>query len=804
MPTPDLTLVELADLNKVKLLAQHPDVADEEKTQLRNYARLIKNGKVEVGYNTSKRIQMLKDKNVISQVYGRKYPQGNALGRFSRSVRATLCEGKYWDIDFTNSHLVILKQFLTKNTLDREYPALVDYVEKRDEHLNALISLGWTRAEAKQLYLRLTYLGSAEKHCEDINADAGELPQHARQYGHEIREASKWVSKGKFKEADLIGSIKEQNKKLHGNYRVKASSYLSCLLGYFEDLCLMALNKYLTNEGYSVDVLMYDGLMIRIPEGKTMEDFQTEVLAEAENQMEIDTGYKMDLTIKAFDNPLDLTDVAAGQFANQEDWTPMDVELDCDEDELENWTPLAAHKMRYSSMVERYYKAKKYFELFVFGCDDPNTYLFVPNPNKSRVPLYRSSKDVAELLNQMPNCSISPIAKPEPFAAIYKRDPVKKRYAKLEFMPYNKEGPTPTNVYNLFNGYSPQCYLPFDRSQRDELVEPFLELLRVNCGGKRDNTFSYALNWVAQLIQYPSKKNAIGWTITGNQGTGKGTLIEVFRKLLGEDFVKETAQADQIFGKYAEGRQGKLLVNANECNMKATADFEGIIKAAISDTKMDVNPKGIRAYEINDYARFIITTNKSNPFPVDCETKNRRIFMTRASSEWMKWTYQQWGDFRKQFEKPEFCAALYDYLMERPIDGYDWVGNLPMTEIMKVMYDANTPLHINYMSDLTGFMDKWENVVNHSWDVEGGVWVSVSRLFGDYKQTMENGKYAHIASMKAFSRALKAMALDMVDNGYENGLFEKRRTAGNGWMLNGRLIDTYLREKYPYLYSSEN
>jgi hypothetical protein len=800
MPAPDITLHELADSHRVKLLAQHPEVSDQEKTWLLNYAKKVTSGQVAVGYNTSRRIQQLKETGIITQVYGRRYPQDNSLGRFSRRVRSTLANGNYLDVDFSNSHLAILKQFIAKNGLRGQFPALYDYVDNRKTHLENLMKLGWSRAEAKQAYLRMTYLGSIDKHCEDINAygDIANLPEHVRLYGDEIKKASKWLTKNDFAEAAVVGRIQELNKHQHGNYRVKASSYLSCVLGHIEDECLTALCDYLKAEGFSPDVLMYDGVMVRMPPPELNERWGI-IMGDglAEDAIEAATGYRMTLEVKEFEPPFNLSDILADKLTNQVDWTPPhNLVLDCDEAALDEWTPSVTHKFSFESFPELYHKCKAYVERFIFRCDDPMTWLYVPKPNKTRVPLYRASKDIYEMLMMLPNCSLSNSIKPEPFATLYKRDPNKKNYEKLAFCPFNKEEPPSANVYNLFNGYSPQCYLPHNPSQRDELTKPFYDLVRVMAGGD-DKAYQYAKRWLAQLIQYPSRKNAVAWIITGNQGTGKGTLVEAMRTLLGSDFVNETANAEQIFGKFAEGRQGKLLVNANECDMRGTMNFEGVIKAAISDIALDVNPKGVRAYKVEDYSRFLITTNKPNPIPVDTESGDRRIFMTRSTNEYLKMPRPQWAELRSHFKKPEFCSAVYADLMEVDVDGYDWVGNVPMSDAMGLMYEANTEAHIGWLSDLVGFTHKWEEVANVPFDTDEFVRADV--LYADYKHYCDRYKYPHPLGRNMFQTKLAGIGLDMPTNKLKKQRGDNKR----GWMMNGRAVDTHLRAKYPYLYSDE-
>ena len=100
---------------------------ENEKQQLVNYRKLIKNNKAKVIYNRAKRIK-----------YGRVGPS-KALGLFSirREIRHTLAKGHYIDIDIENCHPVLLLQICEANNIRCKY--LKKYVTKRDEYLKEVM-----------------------------------------------------------------------------------------------------------------------------------------------------------------------------------------------------------------------------------------------------------------------------------------------------------------------------------------------------------------------------------------------------------------------------------------------------------------------------------------------------------------------------------------------------------------------------------------------------------------------------------------------------------------------------------------
>ena len=782
MPAADLTLTELANYDTVRRLSKLADVPDAERAMLGQYLKKIKNGCVEVDYNVSRRIQAQKQTGIINQVYGRRYAQKGGLARFSKRTRATIANENYWDIDFSNSHLVILKQFLTKNDIAEAFSALIDYVENRDKHFQNLIDIGCTRDEAKQLYLRMTYLGSSMAHSQEINLDPVLLPPHVRQYELEIQQASNWVSTKEFAEQEVIGKLRSLNKAVSSAYKIKKSSYLSCVLNYIEDKCLAALHKHFEENGYSVDVLMFDGLMVR----KSSNPINQDVLDAAEDAIEKATGYRMSLSIKPMAEPWDLTGEMVEELHSYANYNcEFNIELDCD---LTEWNPAITHTFKYQQPRELYFMLKAYVEHFFARCDEPTTYLFIPRPHETNRPLYFSKEQLKDRLDELPLCTLRNNGF-DMFLRWYIHDPFKRSFKKVDFAPFNKSYVPPENIYNLFNGFSCYCDAEYNVSQRQQLVKPFYDLVAVMTENN-SACFTYAKNWLSHLIQYPHEKHGIAWVITGDQGTGKGTLIYALKCLLGEDLVNETGNVEQLFGNFAEGRFGKLLINANEVDLKGTAKYENTIKEAITDPTVDINPKGVRAYKVNDFANWIFTTNKPDPVPIDVKSGDRRFFITTSCNDYMTWTRKEWAELRAHFAKPEFISALYDDLMENDIDKVNW-RDRPKTAATETLYEMNTPPEIGFFVDWFDSQERWEHE-NRDWF--GEMFMERKMIYEMFRHYCSSSGYDNIAKNKRFWGQMRSLNLPM----FENGINGRR-----GFRFTPQKCYDYLKLKYHHLYSHE-
>jgi phage/plasmid-associated DNA primase len=286
------------------------------------------------------------------------------------------------------------------------------------------------------------------------------------------------------------------------------------------------------------------------------------------------------------------------------------------------------------------------------------------------------------------------------FTSLWLNDPEIKCFNKLDFIPYNgfREEQTNKQVYNLFTGYNPKILTPYNKDKKDIILKPFKDLWLELCGGNPEH-FKYVYNFLAHMIQKPNEKIPICIIIKGKQGTGKNVGLKAFGNIIGGDHFISSANPNDFFGEYAEGFYHKLLVNMNECEGKDTCDFEGKIKAFISEDTITINAKHVRPSHIRNIARTIIFTNKPNPIPIDVKSTDRRYCVFQTTDKFLdkKYGTKFWVKLVEHFNKPEFIACLYDDLNTLDIKNVDWRTERPITEAYKEMCKLYVPVEALFL-----------------------------------------------------------------------------------------------------------
>jgi len=140
--------------------------------------------------------------------------------------------------------------------------------------------------------------------------------------------------------------------------------------------------------------------------------------------------------------------------------------------------------------------------------------------------------------------------------------------------------------------------------------------------------------------------------------------------------------------------------------LRGTSNYEGTIKASITDDICTINPKGIRSYNVNAFDSFIITSNKPDPIPIDTSSVDRRFALMVGCDFMNKMSGTECKDFVNLLYSEEMLTAVYNYLMRRDLTSVN-LKNRPLTDHMKNLYDTNTHPVMRFLSHMFHSEESW-------------------------------------------------------------------------------------------------
>lgn len=161
-------------------------------------------------------------------------------------------------------------------------------------------------------------------------------------------------------------------------------------------------------------------------------------------------------------------------------------------------------------------------------------------------------------------------------------------------------GQTGTNIFNLWKGYA---YQP-----KEGNCSLFLDHIRANiCGGDEKN-YSWILDWMADAVQKPYRKN---WTAvlmeSKEEGTGKGFFAATFGALFGRHYAAFN-KPKQLLGQFNSHLEDKLIIFLDEGSLVEKNAYD-YAKSLITEPTLNIEPKGRSMREVNSFHRIIMASN---------------------------------------------------------------------------------------------------------------------------------------------------------------------------------------------------
>ena len=187
----------------------------------------------------------------------------------------------------------------------------------------------------------------------------------------------------------------------------------------------------------------------------------------------------------------------------------------------------------------------------------------------------------------------------------------------------------PDDEYNL---WTPFAYDRFEEDyERDNQgLEKILRHIAILCNHDKEST-EFVLMWLAHMVQHPEQKSVVVIFVS-KEGAGKGTLMELLRRLFGKKKVFESSNPRRdVWGDFNGPMKEAFLVNLNEISAKDFYEAHGKYKALVTDPTIMINKKGQDQVEIESFHRFLGTTNNENNAPT--QAGDRRNFIIRCSDE---------------------------------------------------------------------------------------------------------------------------------------------------------------------------
>lgn len=571
-----------------------------------------------------------------SEGSGRLFADGNGIQGLPKKIRGFLLDGITTDIDMVNAHPVILRYLCRINNLP--HPQLNMYIENRDEILAQFPD----RETGKTLFLKAT---------NDEKLNKKEKNAVFKEYDKEMKEIQKTLTKLTCY-TNIVADVPEN--RIYNWY----GSAVNRIMCFFENQILQVILSELNKLNIEICAPMFDGCM-------SYGIHYEELLTTLENAINKKFP-NLDMKLSLKDHCKDIV-------------MPDDFEIPSSTPKEED--------------LKSFEKISKEFELR--HCKIVNKSIFVKELKEDIIILSKQQIKASyeHMTYELYNETSQKIVPTNFIASWMVNNPNQRCFDDLGVYPDGLE--CPKSIFNLWRKFPMEYVSEYEHKQTE--LNAILEHIKVLCGNS-DEVFEYFIKWIAQMIQYPAVKS-ICPTFISNQGAGKGTLMKLFCKMLGDSKVFETTSPSRdVWGDFNGRMCNTFLINLNELSKKETIECEGKIKGLITDPKLTINNKGVNQYDINSFHRFIITTN--NLEPIKTSKDDRRNLIIRSSDEKCS-DKDYFNKLHEYLDDVNVIKTCYEYFKSIPkMDEFNKL-EIPVTDYQSNLKELSVSPIEQWLQDFT-------------------------------------------------------------------------------------------------------
>lgn len=184
-------------------------------------------------------------------------------------------------------------------------------------------------------------------------------------------------------------------------------------------------------------------------------------------------------------------------------------------------------------------------------------------------------------------------------------------------------------AYNRWKGFAVDPIKREDATpEQIEGCDLFLEHLRKNVLDGNEEYYEWVMGFIADIFQNPGIRPKSAIVLLGDQGTGKSFVPDTIRYILGRNHGVEIDKVKHLTGDFNGHMEAKLLIAVEEAFWSGDRKAEGVLKSLITSNYITIERKRVNSYDIENYARIFMTSNKDWVVPAARDDRRFAIFRT--------------------------------------------------------------------------------------------------------------------------------------------------------------------------------
>ena len=298
----------------------------------------------------------------------------------------------------------------------------------------------------------------------------------------------------------------------------------------------------------------------------------------------------------------------------------------------------------------------------------------------------------------------------KPFFELWLKDANIRTYDKIVFKPTPLI--TAKNEFNIWDGFE-IAKEPLIKTDRDFWQE-YKTYLNNLLGDEK--VVNYILARYAYRVINPANRTNVILVIYGGEGDGKNRLISPIYKILG-NYTTALDNAKKLYETHATYEYRKLFLVVNEAGGISNFENSETLKSRATEPTINVNPKGIQGYEIDNMCDYDMTTNNLNAVKITDDSTRR--FLQVSTTAYYRNNVEFFNDYIENIENnPIALRQIYEGLIN-----FDYKAIVPSLNFQDVRYKpasaVNEEVKTANRDRILLFLEDWvRDTLKLEYDVE--------------------------------------------------------------------------------------
>lgn len=192
---------------------------------------------------------------------------------------------------------------------------------------------------------------------------------------------------------------------------------------------------------------------------------------------------------------------------------------------------------------------------------------------------------------------------------------------------FTPERTPPDGYYNTWRGFACKPYAKFDDATDGQkwALQAWLEHSLRNVCGDNEALHRWHVGWYAHLVQRPWEKPLVGLVYRGQKGTGKNSIVQRVRDLLGPHGLV-THERRYLLGQFNGHMESLILFCLDEALWAGDKAGEGVLKGIVTGDEHLIERKGKETYTVDNLTRIVIIGNEEWIVPATHDERRYAVF----------------------------------------------------------------------------------------------------------------------------------------------------------------------------------